>query len=115
MSLVDELGSMRLAIQAAVKEAFKTPEVIRMFAKGEPTALRTKLRELKEAKDLGRIEAGPYKEQAAEVLIALQKMGETLSAEEQGLLSDAKNVDAFVAAEADLGESARASILSQAS
>lgn len=31
MSLVDELGAMRLAIQAAVSSAFKTPEVIRMM------------------------------------------------------------------------------------
>jgi len=33
MTLVDEFGGMQLAIQAAVSEAFKTPEVIKMFAK----------------------------------------------------------------------------------
>ena len=36
MSLVNELGAVQLAIQAAVSNAFKTPEVIRLFAKREP-------------------------------------------------------------------------------
>jgi hypothetical protein len=72
MSLVDELGAMQLvwprggprsssamhvnpaafftchprttqAIQAAVSDAFKTPEVIRLFAKREPGQLRARL------------------------------------------------------------------------
>ena len=35
------------AIQAAVSEAFKTPEVIGMFAKKQPGQLRERLNELK--------------------------------------------------------------------
>lgn len=35
------------AIQAAVSEAFKTPEVIKLFAKKEPGQLRDRLEELK--------------------------------------------------------------------
>ncbi|RUS80062.1 hypothetical protein EGW08_012179, partial [Elysia chlorotica] len=40
LSLVDELNSMQLAIQAAISDAFKTPEVIRLFAKKQPGQLR---------------------------------------------------------------------------
>ena len=43
VSLVDEIGSMQLAIQAAVSQAFKTPEVIRLFAKREPGQLRERI------------------------------------------------------------------------
>ena len=32
MTLVSELGSMRLAIRGAVSEAFKTPAILKMFA-----------------------------------------------------------------------------------
>ncbi|KAG7273818.1 hypothetical protein CRUP_011110 [Coryphaenoides rupestris] len=46
MTLVDELSSMQLAIQAAISQAFKTPEVIRLFAKKQPGQLRTRLAEV---------------------------------------------------------------------
>ncbi|ERE81937.1 protein LZIC-like protein [Cricetulus griseus] len=45
MTLVDELSGMQLAIQAAISQAFKTPEVIRLFAKKQPGQLRTRLAE----------------------------------------------------------------------
>ena len=48
MTLVSELGGMRLAIQGAISEAFKTPEVIKMFAKKQPAQLRMKYEQLKE-------------------------------------------------------------------
>eukprot|EP00058_Branchiostoma_floridae_P005053 XP_002590541.1 hypothetical protein BRAFLDRAFT_86219 [Branchiostoma floridae] len=58
MTLVDELNSMQLAIRAAISEAFKTPEVIRMFAKKQPGQLRQRLAEMerdaKAAKTRGR-------------------------------------------------------------
>ena len=46
MTLVNELNRMQLAIQAAISEAFKTPEVIRMFAKKQPGQLRQRLTEV---------------------------------------------------------------------
>ena len=36
------------AIQAAISEAFKTPEVIKMFAKKQPGQLRQRLAEVSE-------------------------------------------------------------------
>jgi hypothetical protein len=46
LSLVDSLSAVRLAIQGAISNAFKTPEVIRMFANKQPAQLRFKLAEL---------------------------------------------------------------------
>ena len=46
-SLMDELSSMKLAVRAAISEAFKTPEVIRMFASRRPGDLRQKLIEVR--------------------------------------------------------------------
>lgn len=50
MTLVNELNRMQLAIQAAISEAFKTPEVIRMFAKKQPGQLRQRLAEVRGCK-----------------------------------------------------------------
>lgn len=36
MTLVTELGAYQLALQAAVRGAFKSPEVVKMFAKKQP-------------------------------------------------------------------------------
>uniref|UniRef100_G3NWD3 Leucine zipper and CTNNBIP1 domain containing n=1 Tax=Gasterosteus aculeatus TaxID=69293 RepID=G3NWD3_GASAC len=49
MTLVDELSGMQLATQAAISQAFKTPEVIRLFAKKQPGQLRTRLAEVSRA------------------------------------------------------------------
>ena len=47
MTLIDELSTMKLAVRAAISEAFKTPEVIRMFAAKRPGDLRQKLVEVR--------------------------------------------------------------------
>lgn len=86
MTLVSELNSVQLAIQGAIRQAFKTPEVIKMFAKREPDALRAKLQQHKEQKKLGRISEQAYTALASEILLALQKLGQPLSADETQLL-----------------------------
>ena len=43
LSLVDNVNSIQLAIQAAISQAFQTPEVIQMFAKKQPLQLRQRL------------------------------------------------------------------------
>lgn len=40
------------AIQAAISQAFKTPEVIRLFAKKQPGQLRTRLGEVRMPQDV---------------------------------------------------------------
>jgi hypothetical protein len=61
VSLVDSLGSARLALHAAFSQAFKNKEVIQMFAKREPAALRTKLQGLSADRKLGRVSEDAYK------------------------------------------------------
>jgi hypothetical protein len=93
MSLVSELGGIQLAIQSAIRSAFKSPDVIRMFAKKETGSLRTKLRELDSSHKLGKLETDLYEELSLEVLIALEKLGEPLSAEETARLNGRKDME----------------------
>ncbi|XP_060593619.1 protein LZIC-like [Ruditapes philippinarum] len=86
LSLVDELNSMQLAIQAAISEAFKTPEVIRMFAKKQPGQLRDRLAEIQRDEKIGKIPKSQAVGQSVEILTALKKLGETLSPEEEAYL-----------------------------
>lgn len=86
ISLVDKLGSMRIAMQATVSNAFKTPEVIAMFAKKEPKLLREKLLELQRDVKLSKITKENFTQQTIEVLSALQKLGEKLTEMEQQFL-----------------------------
>ncbi len=86
MSLVSEYGAMILALQATISQAFKTPEVIRMFAKKQPDALRKRLAELQRDKKIRQISAKEYQAQAAEILVALKKLGVKLSAQEKQFL-----------------------------
>ncbi|WAR13848.1 LZIC-like protein [Mya arenaria] len=87
LSLVDELNSMQLAIRAAISEAFKTPEVIKMFAKKQPGQLRQRLAELKRDGSLGKLSSAAMVGQSVEILTALKKLGETLTPEEEAYLS----------------------------
>ena len=86
MTLVSEMNSTQLAIQGAIREAFQTPDVIKMFAKREPDALRAKVVQLKEERKLGRLDEAKFLKVALECILALQKMGEPLSAAEQKFL-----------------------------
>jgi hypothetical protein len=87
LTLVDEFGAASLAIQAAVSNAFKTPEVIRLFARRQPEQLRVRLEGLRrdyKVKKMGKTE---FVRAAVEVLEALKKMGSELSGEEEELLA----------------------------
>ena len=56
MTLQSELEATRMAIRAAISDAFKTPEVIRLFAKKEPAALRRRLAEIDRDVKLGKFQ-----------------------------------------------------------
>merc|ERR1712226_43055 len=60
MTLMDEFSAAQVAIQAAISEAFKTPEVIRMFANKQPDGLRRRLEALKQQLKLKRIPQDVY-------------------------------------------------------
>ena len=56
MTLQSELDATRMAVRAAISEAFKTPDVIRMFAQKEPAALRRRLAEIDRDVKLGKLD-----------------------------------------------------------
>ncbi|KAL7976206.1 hypothetical protein Chor_008303 [Crotalus horridus] len=87
MTLVDELGGMQLAIQAAISQAFKTPEVIRMFAKKQPGQLQTRLAEMDRDLIVGKLGRDLYTQQKVEILTALRKLGEQLTPNDEAFLS----------------------------
>ncbi|KAH7818799.1 putative protein LZIC [Monocercomonoides exilis] len=108
MTLIDELSSMRLAIQAAISAAFKTPEVIRLFAKREPAQLRQHLEQHKRDFHLQKISEDVYNARAVEILVALKGLGEALTPAEEELLSKhgSDSMAQFAVATDKLGEGA---------
>jgi hypothetical protein len=87
MTLVDDLSRMQLAIQAAISDAFKTPEVIRLFAKKQPGQLRQRFSDLQRDEKVGRISEDVYTQQGVEILSALRKLGEKLTPVEMDFLA----------------------------
>uniref|UniRef100_A0A8C2E422 Leucine zipper and CTNNBIP1 domain containing n=1 Tax=Cyprinus carpio TaxID=7962 RepID=A0A8C2E422_CYPCA len=75
------------AIQAAISQAFKTPEVIRLFAKKQPGQLRTRLAELDRDVMVGKLPRDVYTQQKVEILTALRKLGEKLITEDEAFLA----------------------------
>ncbi len=96
MTLASDLDSMQLAIQAAIRNAFKSPEVIRMFAKRENGALRSRLGSLEQEYRLGKIGQELYMNQAFEVLSALEKLGETLTAREREIVDQVNQFNLYM-------------------
>ncbi|XP_066598510.1 protein LZIC-like [Prorops nasuta] len=86
MTLVDELGAVQLATQAAISEAFKTPAVIRMFVKREPTLLKKQLLELDRDFKLNKLSTSDYDQRRGEIFHALRQLGEKLEVSELQLL-----------------------------
>eukprot|EP01132_Coremiostelium_polycephalum_P003106 gene3106-3884_t len=91
MTLVSEFGSAQLAIQAAVSKAFRTPEVIKLFAKKDQGQLRNKLANIQRDVKLGKLSKDQYLDQSVEILTALKKLGFALSAEEENFLEQNKS------------------------
>uniref|UniRef100_A0A7S0RYX4 Beta-catenin-interacting ICAT domain-containing protein n=1 Tax=Pyramimonas obovata TaxID=1411642 RepID=A0A7S0RYX4_9CHLO len=103
ITLQDELGAMKMAIQAAVSQAFQTPEVIQMFAFKQPEQLRAKLEQIQEQHHLGKIADSTYYQQSVEIMSALQKLKQTLTDTELSFMKQHMS-DSLAAFEAVNGE-----------
>eukprot|EP01117_Protostelium_nocturnum_P002657 TRINITY_DN1345_c0_g1_i1.p1 TRINITY_DN1345_c0_g1~~TRINITY_DN1345_c0_g1_i1.p1 ORF type:complete len:204 (-),score=91.67 TRINITY_DN1345_c0_g1_i1:46-621(-) len=116
MTLVDAFGGVQLAIQAAVSSAFKTPEVIKLFAKKDNSSLRQHLSSLQTQQKLGKISKDAYTQQAIEILTALKKLGEDLTPEEDNFLVSNRTeaMKDFEKVSSDMGQAAKLKILSSA-
>lgn len=88
MSLIDDINTVQIAIQQAVAQAFKTPDVIRMFAAKQPQALRERLNELERDFKLGKVAKDKHKMVRKEILTALKKLGDELTEVEEEFLND---------------------------
>mmetsp|Transcript_3568 Transcript_3568/g.12794 ORF Transcript_3568/g.12794 Transcript_3568/m.12794 type:complete len:175 (+) Transcript_3568:95-619(+) len=82
MTLVDSLGAMRSATRAAISGAFRTTEVIKMFALKQPEQLRERLAVVERDLKLGKVAETKATQEKVEILAALQKLGDALTAEE---------------------------------
>jgi len=87
ISLVDDLTAMRMAVQAAISEAFKTPEVISLFARKQPAQLRMKLEEVERDRKIGHLQQQIYIDKKLEILAALKHLNEQLSLSENEFLT----------------------------
>merc|ERR1711991_125739 len=110
VTLLDTLSRMRMAVQAAISDAFKTPEVVAMFMKKEPGQLRSRLLQLDQALKLRKVSPDAYNDQKIEILTALQRLGEDLSPAEEQLLAANTNraMKDFERANNEIGQSTRA-------
>ncbi len=116
VTLMDALGRMRQAIQAAISDAFKTPEVVAMFMKKDQGQLRQRLQTLDTSLKLRKMSPETHNEQKVEVLTALQRLGEPLSpAEEEVLVADSKRaMRNFERANNEIGQNAKDGLLNLA-
>ena len=107
MTLVSSIGSVQLAIQAAIRSSFKSPEVIRLFAKKETGALRSRLGELESDLKLQRISLSEFNSLGGEISALLSKLGEDLTPRELELKRIHENKDSsFEAASSDVATEA---------
>ncbi|KAK9739792.1 Beta-catenin-interacting protein ICAT [Popillia japonica] len=79
ITLSSALEAMQLATRAAISQAFKTPEVIKLFGKKEPKQLRERLIDIECAFKLNKLSEDVRDRQKAEILIALRQLGEQLT------------------------------------
>ncbi|ENN76303.1 protein LZIC isoform X2 [Dendroctonus ponderosae] len=82
ISLVNSIGALQLATQAAISQAFKTPEVIRLFGRREPKQLRERLETVEEQLKFNKISVEARDRQKGEILTALRQLNEQLTRDE---------------------------------
>jgi len=82
VTLEDELATVKAATKAAIASAFRTPEVLKMFALRQPDELRERMQRAARDVMLGKMSAERGEVIRVEALTALKKMGATLDEEE---------------------------------
>lgn len=85
ISLVDQIGQVRQAIESAIRSG-KTTSAPSLFVQKEINSLRSRLASLDSERKFGKISFDSYASQAVEILQLLVKSNEPLSPAEQDLL-----------------------------
>ncbi|KAM3722203.1 Protein LZIC [Dirofilaria immitis] len=84
-----------MAVQSAISEAFKTPEIVAIFARKEPALLRQKLMQIETERILRKISNEAFKAKKLEILCALYKLNDHLSNEERIIIEAASKIPDF--------------------
>jgi len=113
LSLIDRINAIQLAMQQAVSQAFRTPEVIQLFAARQPQQLRNRLADLERDRRLGKMSEEAYGAARLEVLTALSKLEAELSPEEREALVAGSSAGSRLQANSD-GEVSREGLVSLA-
>lgn len=113
LSLVDRINAIQLAMQQAVSQAFRTPEVIKLFAAKQPQQLRNRLSDLERDRRLGKVTEEMFVSARLEVLTALSKLDAELSPEEREALVEGSTAGSRLQANPD-AEVSREGVLSLA-
>jgi hypothetical protein len=90
VTLISDIDRVQLAIQQAIRTAFKSPEVLKMFTKRENGALRNRLSAIQADHKLGRLSSEDMLSMSSEILTALDKLGEVLEPHERILLENVR-------------------------
>ncbi|EFO91368.1 hypothetical protein CRE_11997 [Caenorhabditis remanei] len=101
VSLIDDLTATKIAIRAAISKAFKTPEVMALFAGKHTGLLREKLMMTESNYRGEKISKQEYLERKFEILMALRRLEETLTDDEQKFLRDRLETPEFQLIEAN--------------
>uniref|UniRef100_A0A1I7UUB7 Protein LZIC n=1 Tax=Caenorhabditis tropicalis TaxID=1561998 RepID=A0A1I7UUB7_9PELO len=101
VSLIDELTATKIAIRAAISKAFKTPEVMALFAGKKNGLLREKLMMTETNYRSQKISKQEYHERKFEILMALQRLDEKLTGDESKYLRDRLETPEFQLIEAN--------------
>ena len=86
LELTLQLSGPLQAIQSAIAAAFKTPEVLAMFARKQPDQLRLKLAQVERDHKIKLLPSESFQQQKLEILMALKKLKEPISEAEQQFL-----------------------------
>lgn len=104
VSLISQFDSYRNAVHAYIVGSCRDPGITKMFANKSTSGLRNKLASLEQDLKLGRIQPDAFNSLAIDILLALEKLGEALTANEVDMLEKNKrNLDGFVVAEDQVG------------
>ncbi|CAL2033296.1 unnamed protein product [Caenorhabditis brenneri] len=101
VSLIDNLTATKIAIRAAISKAFKTPEVMALFAGKHTGLLREKLMMTESNYRSQKISKQEYLERKFEILMALQRLEEKLTDDESKYLRDRLETPEFKLIEAN--------------
>ncbi|CCD72515.1 Beta-catenin-interacting ICAT domain-containing protein [Caenorhabditis elegans] len=101
VSLIDDLTATKIAIRTAISKAFKTPEIMALFAGKHTGLLREKLMMTETNYRSQKMPKQGYLERKFEILMALRRLEETLTEDERKFLSDRLETPEFQLIEAN--------------